>query len=127
VEFTLNEIKRVLKPNGRLFVAAPTRNNISELLSLTGIKTPYVTRTECEIIPLITFRFNKTRIEIFRNPVTFPDINSFKDYYGSALVFKDNVTTKEELAIMATVKSAIAKNGGFTMTKRVYGITGSAN
>jgi ubiquinone/menaquinone biosynthesis C-methylase UbiE len=125
IEATLKEIKRVLKPNGRFFVAAPTRHNIGELTSLANVEMKYINRTESEIIPNIIFTFNKTTIEIFKNPVTFPDMKSFNDYFRSALAFKD-VTEVERGRIISLVDSSLKTRGEFTMHKHVYGIIGSS-
>ena len=121
IQFTLNEINRVLKPGGRLFVAAPTRKNISELVSLTTIKTPYIKRTECEIIPLLFDNFQKITLNIFQNPIFFPDIESFMDYYNSALAFR-TLSQTDKRSITSKVESEVNNRGYFMMTKSVYGI-----
>lgn len=124
IEATLREIHRVLKPGGRFFVAAPSRHNIGELTSLAKVDMKYINRTESEIIPNIIFNFYKTEIEIFKNPVTFPDMKSFRDYFDAALVFKD-ITDVERERILAAVEFNLKRRGEYTMHKHVYGIIGT--
>jgi len=124
IQQTLSEIKRVLKPQGRLFVAAPTRNNIAEITTIIPPDMHYINRTESEIIPRITFNFNKTTIEVFRNPVTFPNMTAFMDYFNASGTFK-TASQKEKDALKNIVKTVFDIRGEFTMTKEVYGIVGS--
>jgi ubiquinone/menaquinone biosynthesis C-methylase UbiE len=119
IKKTLNEIYRVMMPEGRFFVAAPTRNNISELNSLLGIKSSYVKRTECDIIPEICNTFPTTEIEIFHNPIEFPSVDTFMEYFTSTLTYKDISLDKEDM-ITSVVQNTIDKKGCFTMTKEVY-------
>lgn len=121
IKRTLNEIHRILMPEGRFFVAAPTRNNISELNSLLGTKSSYVKRTECDIIPEICNCFSNTNIEIFRNPIEFPSVDSFMEYFTSTLTYKD-ISLDTEDKVTNVVQNTIDKKGCFTITKEVYGI-----
>jgi ubiquinone/menaquinone biosynthesis C-methylase UbiE len=121
----LSEIYRVLKPDGKLFVAAPTKNNISELVSLYPFEHLYITRTENEVIPAFfkQFGFKYVDIVIFRNPVVFPDYQSFLNYFSSTKIYKE-IPEKGLNMIKDAVMLCIKNDGGFTITKEVYGITG---
>jgi ubiquinone/menaquinone biosynthesis C-methylase UbiE len=119
----LNEMKRVLVPGGRVFVVIPTPNNILELSSLYQTESPRIKRIETEVIPSIKTAFPNIVIDTFRNPVTFPDMDSFMDYFTATLMYKEMPVTKIKY-VVDSVQYEISKYGAFTMTKEVYGVTG---
>lgn len=129
IQKTLSGIKRVLKPGGRLFVAAPTQNNAIEMRRLVedtiGIKTSdaYTKRTTDVIIPMFEREFKNMNIGIFRNPMNFPTTDVFMDYFKSALISK-SVHEAYYAQIMKVVDVSVKTIGFFQITKEVYGILG---
>lgn len=129
IEKTLLEMRRVLKNNGRLFVCDPTENNALELYKIhekaVGQKIPQtairrIKRTKNEVLPLIKKHFNKVRVEIFKNKISFPDARSFIDYYSSTLLFKEGVPRNKQKEILRKINKEI--KGTFDINKEVIGI-----
>lgn len=135
IEKFLPEIKRILKVGGRVFVAGPTLENAKEMLLLhAGITGNEVLqlrerRMRDEIIPLVKKFFEPVEISVFNNPVTFPDSQSFLDYYTSTLLFKESSNNPEErMKYLSKMKEQVDKiikeKGAFELRKQVYGILG---
>jgi len=135
VEYTLTEMKRVLKKGGRIFIAGPTVENAHQMLSVyakvMGKKIPQIReeRMRDEIIPLIIKLFKNTTIEIFENPIEFPDPDTFLYYFSSTLLLKENSENPEEInkkleEITDEIEDIITVKGSFAVTKYVYGILG---
>lgn len=134
-EEVILDMKRVLRPGGRIFIAGPTVNNSREMLSMfekiTGKTLPQLRekRMRDEIIPCIRKHFTDVKVDIFKNPVVFPDSSAFLSYFDVTLLLKETSEggisrrTYLEMAQNETDRIITGK-GSFTMTKEVYGITG---
>lgn len=131
----LREVKRILKPSGRIFIASPTVNNAKEMIRLqskvTGKKVSQFRekRTRDVIIPLIKRHFKNVKINIFDNPVTFPSTRAFMDYYKSTLLLKESSKSKKEREkyvekMKKEVDKIVKRKGNFVLRKQVYGILG---
>ena len=135
IEKTLAEMKRVLKKGGRIFIAGPTVENAHQMLSVyskvMGKRIPQIReeRMRDEIVPLIKKIFKNVTIEIFENPIEFPDADTFLNYFSSTLLLKENTENPEDMKkkldnIKGEIENIIASKGSFTVTKYVYGISG---
>ena len=132
---TLNEIERVLKKGGRIFIAGPTVDNAHQMLSVyakvMGKKIAQVReeRMRDEIVPLITDTFKDVFVQIFENPIEFPNADTFLYYFSSTLLLKESSENPEDTkrkldSIKGEIDKIIAIKGSFTVTKYVYGISG---
>jgi len=131
----LLEMKRILSRGERIFIAGPTVENAKEMILLhskiTGKEVFQLRekRMRDEIIPLVKRVFKQVEVSIFDNPVTFPDSQSFLDYYASTLLFEECSSNPEERAaclrkMKEQVDKISKKNGAFELNKHVYGILG---
>jgi len=131
----LLEMKRILREGGRIFIAGPTVENSKEMILLhsriTGREVSQLRekRMRDEIIPLAKEIFNRVKINIFDNSVTFPDSQLFLDYYVSTLLFEESSGNPEErAAFLREMKEQADKifkqNGTLALNKQVYGILG---
>ena len=132
---TLTEMKRVLKNGGRIFIAGPTLDNAHQMLSVyakvMGKKIPQIReeRMRDEIVPLIKKTFNDVSVQVFENPIEFPDTDTFLYYFSSTLLLKESSDNPEDIKkkldnIKGEIEKIIASKGSFTVTKYVYGISG---
>jgi ubiquinone/menaquinone biosynthesis C-methylase UbiE len=132
---SLAEMRRVLREGGRIFIAGPTVENAREMISVyeeaTGSRVPQrrEERMRDEIIPAIERCFGDVTVEVFENPVEFPDTETFLGYFSTTLHFKelmkDAPDAKERLGRVKEIsEGVVARDGSFTVTKRVYGILG---
>lgn len=135
IKKTLDEMMRVLKKGGRIFIAGPTVNNAHEMLSVyakvAGKKIPQIReeRIRDKILPLIKNTFTNVSVDVFKNPIEFPDSDTFLRYFTSTLLIqecKDNpVEMSNKLSVIEKeIDKIIHDNGKFVVTKEVYGITG---
>jgi len=135
IEKFLLEMKRVLKEGGRIFITGPTLENAKKMLLLhSKITSREVSqlrerRMRDEIIPLVKKFFRLVKVSIFDNPVTFPDSQSFLDYYASTLLFKESSNNPEERQLYLSrmkeqVNEMIKQNGALELKKQVYGVLG---
>ena len=135
IDKTLNEMRRVLKNEGRIFIAGPTVKNAHEMLSLyakvTGKKIPQIReeRIRDEIIPKIRKTFSNVHVDCFRNPIEFPDSETFLRYFTSTLLVQECKDNPDEMSQKLSVieketDKVIREMGKFIVTKEVYGITG---
>ena len=132
---SLSEMRRVLRRGGKLFIVGPTVENAREMLSIyeeaasTPIDQKREKRMRDEIIPRIKSLFHDVSVEVFENPVIFPDTKTFLDYFSTTLYFKEIVEkdpdAKQKLDILKGLVDIVVKETGhFVVTKRVYGIIG---
>jgi ubiquinone/menaquinone biosynthesis C-methylase UbiE len=143
ISFTINEMFRVLKPEGRLFVTGPMPNNKKVFYTIIKKATkkpipsmPGSSRFSTEIFQVIKKRFPKTEIHIFRNPLIFKEVNPFIDYSRASLSedrkIWSNLFVEESFnsvidKITKVSKGFIKKDGQIVMTKVVGGLLAFKN
>ena len=139
MSFSIGEMHRVLKPDGRLFISGPAPNNKPEFFELqerlTGKPTPFMPgrmRFEPEGLPICNALFARVKHHTFENPVVFQNTKPFVDYVRAS-VTEDRLLWREILPdrtaverfcdmVADEVSRIIAREGSFTMTKVVGGI-----
>lgn len=135
IEKTLLEFSRVLKDGGRLLLCGPTENNSSELNRIhekvTGNKVPQTAilrarRIRHEILPFVEKHFKDIKLDIFRNTISFPDAQSFMDYYSSTLLFTESVEDERKDEVLKNmyqeVERVISADKAFDLNKEVIGV-----
>ena len=134
IEKTLMDLKRLLKPGGRIFLAGPTPENAKLLHALhkkiTKKPLPYmpgVSRFMSEVLSIVQKHFQNVKVERLQNPMNFQDANSFLDYYTSTGLFinssKDEIQKNQyKEQIKKEVEKIIRKQGSINIVKEVGGI-----
>jgi len=136
---TLIEIKRVLKKNGQLFFVGPMPNNKFEFNEIVekaaSKKIPKLigsSRFSSEIFQKVYEKFDRAKIDVFKNELVFDSHIPFYDYTKSALEKKRGVYANffkgmSQKMILKKIenlmKSRFLKQGKLKMTKLVGGIT----
>jgi ubiquinone/menaquinone biosynthesis C-methylase UbiE len=139
VPFTIGEMHRVLKPNGRLFTTGPMPQNkqlfydiIKEATGKPIPPMPGSSRYSTEFLSTIKAQFKKVDLHIFENPLTFNTAEPFIAYTRASLaedrkLWKDLFEGKDGFEIVMKQISEVAekhilKDGKLVMTKVVGGI-----
>jgi ubiquinone/menaquinone biosynthesis C-methylase UbiE len=139
LEFTFREARRLLKPEGRLFVTGPLPENksmfyeiITEATSRPIPPMPGSSRFRGEIYATIERLFSSTELLRFENPITFPDVDPFMAYVGASLSEDRKLWTSmfanpqeyESLiqSIAGVATRWLKRDGSLVMTKVVGGI-----
>jgi len=136
---TLMEIKRVLKNGGQLFFIGPMPNNKFEFNEIVEKaakkKIPKLigsSRFSSEIFQKVYDKFDKARIDVFKNELIFDNHIPFYDYTKSALEKKRGVYANFFKGINQKnvfkkienlMKNRFLKQKTLKMTKLVGGIT----
>jgi ubiquinone/menaquinone biosynthesis C-methylase UbiE len=137
--FTISEMRRVLRPGGRLFTTGPMPANKSLFYDIireaTGKPIPPMpgsSRFSTEIYSTIQAQFSSIELHIFENPLTFPEVKPFIDYTRASLsedrklwsgLFEgkdDFENVMQQITKVATHR--LEKDGKLVMTKVVGGI-----
>ena len=145
VPFTLDEMHRVLKTGGRLFISGPKSENkrlfYDIIREATGKRIPPEPgscpdfRTyafyDHEILSYIKARFPKVEVRIFKNPVTFETVEPFITYTRASLgeegkTWNNFFQDKEDFErimqrITEVATSRLQQEGKLVMTKVVGG------
>ncbi|MBF0618897.1 MAG: methyltransferase domain-containing protein [Candidatus Omnitrophica bacterium] len=98
----LERLKGLLSPRGVFVVIGPGPDNVRELTawseSLTGRKADKehfgrIERIACEFRPMFEKFFGKAHVsyEQVDSVMSFPDANSFAEYYWSTLLWRDSI------------------------------------
>jgi ubiquinone/menaquinone biosynthesis C-methylase UbiE len=96
--FTLGELRRVMKPGAELVLIGPTRNNALELYDynkrLTGQAIDEITlirtdRLRQEIEPIVKDVFGNAREEVLGSVLTFPNADEFLLYFKSTMLYEE--------------------------------------
>lgn len=135
--FTIDEMHRVLKPNGRLFVTGPLPDNKRAFYEIIRKATnreippmPGSSRFGSEILEAIKKKFGKTEVHRFENPLIFNEVEPFLEYTKASLSedrklwYKIFINESFDIIIdrIADVaKIIIEKDGRIVMTKVVGG------
>jgi ubiquinone/menaquinone biosynthesis C-methylase UbiE len=92
IPFTIREMYRVLKPDGRLFTTGPMPENkrlfyevIKEATGKPIPPMPGSSRYGSQILDTIRSIFSRVEIHIFENPLVFDAVQPFLDYTRASL------------------------------------------
>jgi len=138
IPFTIKEMHRVLKTGGHLFTTGPMPENKRMFYDIieeaTGKEIPPMpgsSRYASEILDTIKAQFSEVDVQIFENPLTFPNIEPFLEYTRASLsedrrLWNTFFQTKEDFSkIMAEIAKVAEKwyerDGQLVMTKVVGG------
>lgn len=139
IPFTIKEMHRVLKPGGYLFTTGPMPENkqmfydiIEEATGKDIPPMPGSSRYASEILDTIKAQFADVELIVFKNPLTFPQVDPFLSYTRASLsedrlLWNTFFQTKEDFEkIMADIAIVAEKQfkdkGELVMTKVVGGI-----
>ncbi|NPV57476.1 MAG: methyltransferase domain-containing protein [Anaerolineae bacterium] len=143
VPFTIGEMKRVLKPGGRLFTTGPMPENKKLFYDIIREATdnrpippmPGSSRYSSEFLDVIKKEFPKVEVHIFENPLVFDAAEPFVSYVRASLsedrkLWSTFFQSKDEFQqIMEKIEQAatrrIAQDGKLVMTKVVGGFLGT--
>jgi len=123
----ISKIKKILKPNGRLFVCGPVEGNNKELIqfqkdiSESSIKKIRYVMSE-DILPEILKNFSQVHDDYFVNPVEFPNVESVMSYWKSYYLYEPTI----EKEFSNLLKEYFSKNSIFLTTKKILGVLGKA-
>jgi ubiquinone/menaquinone biosynthesis C-methylase UbiE len=138
IPFTIREMHRVLKPGGRLFTTGPMPANkrlfYDIIKAATGKPIPPMpgsSRYGSEILAAMRATFSRVDVEIFENPLTFPEVEPFLAYTRASLSEDRKLWTslfqgKDDFEnVMGQIAQAAAQrlalDGALVMTKVVGG------
>jgi len=138
IPFTIKEMHRVLKPGGHLFTTGPMPENKRMFYDIiheaTGKEIPPMpgsSRYASQILASLQSEFSEVRVEIFENPLTFPQVEPFLAYTRASLsedrrLWNAFFQTKEDFEkIMAKIAEVAQKrfdhDKQLVMTKVVGG------
>jgi len=142
IPFTIREMHRVLKPGGTMFTTGPMLDNKKTFYDIireaTGKQIPPMpgsSRFSSEIYAAVENTFSSAKIEIFENPLTFPNAQPFIDYtraslsedrklWGSLFQGADDFEKVME-KITKVANQWVERDGKIVMTKVVGGIFGT--
>lgn len=92
VPYTISEMRRVLKPGGRLFTTGPMRSNkqmfYDVIREATGKPIPPMpgsSRYDSEFLSTIRNQFAAVEVHVFENPLTFDSVEPFVEYTRASL------------------------------------------
>jgi len=134
---TVNDLRRVLRPRGRLVVVGPASDNAAEFYRLheqvlgRPLSDRFVRRLrrmEDEVLPVLRRRFGDVEIYTFHNRVRFPTAEAVLAYYRASALFTEHVQPQEQEDHLSRMERAIvghvAREGHYTLHKRVVGYVG---
>jgi len=134
IEKVVLELKRILKPGGRIFLVGPTPENAGLLHELhkevTQKPLPYMpgmSRFMGEILITIQKHFKNVEKYYFKNSLIFENIDSFLEYYNSTGLFMNSSKDKDQRdyyreGMKERVRNIIEKEGKMEIVKDVGGI-----
>ena len=138
IPFTIHEMHRVLKHEGKLFVTGPMPENKQVFYNIIKEATnkpipimPGSSRYASEILKVIENTFSDVEVNILRNPLTFPTADPFLEYTRASLsedrkLWGDFFTEKDSfINVMKSIEEVanrwIQRDGKIVMTKIVGG------
>ena len=121
-EETIKQLKDLLKNGGKFFICGPSINNNKALLELHSKigELPKMHKGFFEnfAVPFIKENFGNVQVFKFKNPVTFPDINSLVEYWLSYSIGDKNKVNQFKMI----AKNEFKDGKKFTTVKEVIGI-----
>jgi ubiquinone/menaquinone biosynthesis C-methylase UbiE len=138
IPFTISEMHRVIKPEGRLFTTGPMPENkrlfydiIFEATQHPIPPMPGSSRYSSQIYKAIQEQFSKVEVHIFENPLVFDNVGPFLAYTRASLsedrrlwktLFEDTGGFEHVMQQIEKVAAQrISKEGKLVMTKVVGG------
>jgi ubiquinone/menaquinone biosynthesis C-methylase UbiE len=136
--FTIGEMRRMLRPGGRLFTTGPMPENkrlfydiIREATGRPIPPMPGSSRYASEILEEIRRHFGRVDVEVFENPLAFESIEPFLAYTRASLsedrrlwtsLFQGKDEFEQVMGQIAAVSAArLQREGKLVMTKVVGG------
>ena len=136
--FTIGEMRRVLRPGGRLFTTGPMPDNKRLFYEIIGEATgrpippmPGSSRYASEILDEIRRHFTRVDVQVFENPLVFESVEPFLAYTRASLsedrrlwtsLFQGKEEFEQVIAQIAAVSAArLERDGKLVMTKVVGG------
>ena len=118
---TIKDIYNKLKNNRKCFVCGPIKGNNLELTEIHEVfgKLPREYVIHNKALPYFKSIFSEVKIEIFENPITFPNKEALLRYWKSYTLFEREVQNEFENSITDIFR----KEGKFITKKIVMGIT----
>jgi len=140
LEAVLVELKRLLKPSGKLFVVGPAWDNSREFYDLhirisgqqlSSNFTGHLLRINDEVLPLAFRIFDHVEISPFVNRVFFRGevgLQRLLDYYRNSMLAAEASQSDEQTSALVArleqdVKPVFEQDGQYIMFKRALGIT----
>jgi ubiquinone/menaquinone biosynthesis C-methylase UbiE len=123
---TIEDFKKLLKPEGHLCIINPARDNNIEFYEMVNsisevpqsiINTSTVWM-DAFVIPFCINLFKEFDVYEFNNEVTYPDPESLLSYWRSTTYYNPDITPKLEVLI----KDHFDKNGSYKLTKQALGV-----
>lgn len=134
VRKVLQEIKKVLKINGRFLIVSPTEDNAKELLDIHCSVINYIpdvyifglSSLRDEVIPFSKEIFGEIKYDEFENPLIFPTVASFLAYYESTTLYMKSKSKMRDLLTKIRIEAGriLNTNGEIVVTKKVGGVVG---
>lgn len=123
------EWQRILRPGGRMVVSGPADDTNAELYAfhreVTGkgpadvdlLSLGYVADRLPPMLKELGFR--DVEVETITNPIRFPSVDAFVEYWTNTSLFARGVPQDEREATIARGRDALKGRSDFTITKRV--------
>jgi len=130
----MTEIKRVLKPYGRFLIASPPDDTSREMVEMHYRVAKYIppqyqpgsSDLRKEVLPVAKKIFCNLSLELFVNPIVFPDVETFMEHYMSSTLYVQSKEWCENLLfrMKKEAQRVFAERGNITVTKKVEALKG---
>ena len=137
IPFTIKEMHRILKPGGKLFTTGPMPENkqffYDVIREATGKEIPPMpgsSRYDSEILGSIRDTFSQVDVNIFENPLVFPEAVPFIEYTRASLsedrklwgsFFQDKDDFNQIMTKISQVAQDVKEDKGELVMKKVVG------
>jgi len=128
-EFTLKELRRVLKKGADLVLIGPTAANAKEIYEynerLTGVAIDPITlirtdRLRQEILPVARRTFPKVSEEVISSFLTFPNRDEWLRYFTSTMVYEEGA--EKEGKTMEEMRAACDRETDIILSKEMLAV-----